>query len=186
MTRPSRVVLVAVLAALLACQCVTLRTAGAQGSREPLVRDLSAVCTGEAGWDPATGDCAAIVHVLRGRAERQGVSLARMVHAYSGRHTGREASPRPWVAHLRLDGEQPAEWPASASWTRYRQPWLVLVAHVRDVLAGNVDDPCDGEADHWGGPMDDHRAERAGWTRLDCGPTRNHFWHVARREGGAS
>jgi hypothetical protein len=53
------------------------------------------------------------------------------------------------------------------------------VAHAREALSGRVADPCGGEADHWGARSLDRRA--LGWTRLDCGPTRNVFWRVPRR-----
>lgn len=171
------------VALFVACLWLVLRWAPAGAQDRSARLDLARICAGEAGLVDANeiGDCAAIVHVLQRRAERQGVPLTYMTRAYSGRHVGVEASPRPWVAGLRLDGRQPAEWPASASWARYRPAWLELVRHVDDVLEGAVLNPCPG-ADHWGGRMDDHRAERAGWTRIECDmPTRNRFWRVPRR-----
>ena len=140
--------------------------AGAQGPiavrHGPGVRlDLARVCVGEGGWSTERGDCAAIIFVLVRRAERVGVSLEHMARAYSGRHLGVEASPRPWIAGLRIDGRAPAEWPASAPrWTRYRRAWLELLEHVQDTLDGRVLDPCPG-ADHWGGAMDFWRVPRA-------------------------
>lgn len=152
-----------------------------------LVLALARVCAGEAGWQVDSGDCAAIVHVLSRRAAARGLTLERMAQLYSGRHVGIEASPRPWVAHLTLDGAEPDEWPASASWPRHRDAWLEIVEHVRAVLRGDVNDPCGGRSAHWGAPYgaDLRRAIDAGWVREDCGRTRNAFWSLPGR-GNAS
>ena len=152
--------------------------------RPELVRRLAAVCVAEAGWSTDTGDCAAIVSLLMRRADRLGLRPRVMVRAYSSRHFDRERTDRRrWIAHLALDGSRPRGWPRQLAWERYRPRWLATVEHVRAVLRGEVADPCGGEADHWGGPMDDHRARRAGWTRVECSaPTRNRFWRVPGRE----
>ena len=57
---------------------------------------LARVCAHEAGWD-ALADCSAIYDVLRGGAERHGMTLRAFAHAYSGRALRGQTS-RPWMA----------------------------------------------------------------------------------------
>lgn len=151
------------------------------GPLEATIEALARVCVAEAGWEVDTRDCAAIVHVLQRRARARHVALERMVRLYSSRHFDpRRTDPRRWIADLRLAAERPDGWPSHALWEHHRARWLETIEHVRDVLRGELDDPCDGAADHWGmrhGP-DLERARRAGWRLLDCGETRNAFWSV--------
>lgn len=162
--------------------------AGAQAN-DTTVEALARVCAAEAGWDTRTGDCAAIVHLLRRRAQRHEIRVATMARLYSSRHFDRERlDRRRWIAGLRLDGRRPGGWPGRLPWSRYRAAWRQVIAHVRAVLRGEVGDPCPG-ADHWGGPMDDWRARAAGWARVECSSsTRNRFWNVpqAPSRGGDS
>jgi len=159
----------------------------ASGAPRPVDAEACArVSVGEAGWDPATGDAAAITNVLRRRAERRGVSISRMARLYSTGHFDGARSRRRWIAGLTLAASRPSGWPAQLAWRGdYRARWLAMVEHVRSVLRGEVPDPCPG-ADHWGGPMDDWRAERAGWARVECrSPTRNRFWRSGRVRGAS-
>ena len=180
------------LAAILALYAWALR-AGAQIPLHPApahpahVEALARICVAEAGWDTATGDCAAIVALLARRAERLGLRPITMARAYSSRHfDARRTDARRWIADLGLRAHEPRGWPSALDWQgRYRPAWLATVAHVEALLraGGDVAAPCAGLADHWGAPhgADLRRALRAGWQRLDCGPTRNAFWRVPRR-----
>lgn len=159
----------------------------ASGAPRPADAEACArVAVGEAGWDPATGDAAAITHVLRRRAERRDVSISRMARLYSTGHFDGSRSRRRWIVGLTLAASRPSGWPAQLAWRGdYRARWLAMVEHVRSVLRGEVEDPCSGEADHWGSRSeqlpDIHRARAAGWEQLDCGATANAFWRVPRR-----
>ena len=153
---------------------------------DALVEALARVCAAEAGWDTSTGDCAAIVPLLERRASLLGVDTLTMTRRYANAHFDRRRTDaRRWTAYLELAAREPRGWPRDLDWNRFRDRWLAIVEHVRAVLRAEVADPC-GEArpDHWGGPMDDARARRAGLRRVDCGPTRNRFWCVPRRRGG--
>jgi hypothetical protein len=168
MTRP--------LILALACVLVAEPVAADDGA----ALDLARICVGEAGWQTDSGDCAAIVHLLTRRAGRLGLSVRTMARAYSPRHTGQRPSRRPWIAQLDPSGVQPAAWPDGPSWERHRPLWLEVQAHVRAVLAGEVEDPCAGEPDHWGARYgaDLRRARAAGWREVDCGGTANAFWSL--------
>lgn len=87
-------------------------------------------------------------------------------------------------ARAEPDSDAPSGWPSRVPWARFRDRWLATIEHVRAVLGGHVADPCEGAADHWGAPYgaDLERARRLGFVRLACGPTRNAFWRVPRRE----
>lgn len=175
------------LLALLALYAAIL--AGQVGAQElapaARVEALARICVAEAGWEPATGDCAAIAHVILRRARRLGLRPRTMARRYSRRHfDATRTDERRWIVGRELRGAEPAGWPAGLDWREYRARWLEMVEHVRELLAGSVSDPCGGEADHWGAPygVDLARARRAGWRRLDCGPTRNAFWSIDRGE----
>ena len=172
------------VALFLSALWLALRVQSQDAPRASERLDLGRICVGEGGWSSTeTGDCAAIAFVLQRRAELRGLSLRAMARAYSGRHLGTRASPRPWIAGLRLDGGMPRRWPASRrAWSRYRGRWLDVLEYAQDVLDGEVLDPCPG-ADHWGmrTGIDWERAQRAGWDLVECDlPTRNAFWHVPR------
>jgi len=147
-----------------------------------VVLALAQLCASEAGLRTDVGDCPAIYHVIRRRSERSGLSWIAMARRYSTRvYDAERTGSRRYLPHLRLDGRRPRHWPEGHSWARYRPRWLALVDHSRAVVAGEVEDPCPG-ALHWGGRMDDHRAVRAGWSRVECSaPTLNRFWDGVRR-----
>lgn len=172
------------LAALLAVYALVLSGRAGASSSPLAAEDCARIGIGEAGWDPATGDAAAITHLLQRRADRQGLSLRRMARLYSSSHFDEGRTHRRWVVGLTTEARRPPGWPSGLPWRGgYRELWLRMLEHVRAVLRGEVPDPCPG-ADHWGGAMDDWRAERAGWERVDCStPTRNHFWRVPRAQG---
>lgn len=141
---------------------------------------LARICASEAGLR-ITPDCAAIHAVLIDRARRMGISYRRAACAYSTRTCTRSRDDeRAWIAHLRSDGRRPERWPAQASWRRQRGAWLSLLEHAGHVLRGDVAADC--APHHWGMPrgIDLRRARLAGWTRIDCGETRNAFWRVPR------
>lgn len=168
-------------AALYALAWCTIRWAPVAhaSADERTIEALARVCTAEGGWRTAeTGDCAAIAYLLRRRARRLGTTTLRMARRYSSRHFDTTRTDRrAWIAGLTLAARRPRGWPRALPWARYRPRWLAIVEHVRAITDGHVPDPCPaGQAMHWGCEADDVRAHRAGWTRLDCGPTRNHFW----------
>lgn len=144
---------------------------------------LARVCIAEAGWRVMhTGECAAIYDVVRSRAKARGVSEERALFDYAANHFDEERSSRPWVAQLTATAERPDAWPPGLAWPRYQRRWLWTIRHARKVLRGEVASPCIGPVDHWGGAMDDHRAERVGLERVRCDSgVRNHFWRSRAR-----
>ena len=146
---------------------------------------LARLCVSEAGWDCwQTGDGAAIYDVLRTRSAARRQTWRTAARSYAP-HVGGRLAPRTargrWVAQLREDGEQPAGWPARASWSAYRERWLGVLAEARRVVAEGVVSPCSERVEHWGGVVDRERARRLGMRRVDCGPTRNDFYARGER-----
>lgn len=182
----TRIVLTLAPALLALAYAATLRTAAAQPAPvdEALVEALARVAVAESGWDPATGDASAIARVLIRRAARRDLPPLVLVRAYCDLHFDRSRrDPRRWIADLELDAHRPRGWPAGLAWSRYRPLWLAMLEHIRGVLRGEVADPCGGRGDHFGSHLDDWRARRAGWTRVDCGGvTRTHVWAIAGGE----
>jgi len=173
---------------LLAVLMLTATPAAAQ-RRDSDALVLARVCAHEAGWE-SLSDCSAIYEVLRGGAERHGMTLRAYAYAYSGRALRGQTS-RPWMAALREDGAEPAGWPrtryvvqrdgsarasAHPPWSGYRAQWMALLAHARGLLAGEVASSCVEPPHDWGGSMDAARATRIGLVPVDCGVTRNRFY----------
>lgn len=147
---------------------------------------ISRVCASEIGLTGEHEECAAIHAVLRGRAERAGISLVSMARAYSSRVFELDRTDaRRWVAHLDARGREPLGWPDVASWSHHRPRWLALHDAAGAILRGEIEHGCEGDLDHWGmsleGSIDMRRAERAGWTRVVCPESyRNAYWRVER------
>lgn len=133
-------------------------SATADASMRRDVLTLAQMCAGEA--RPTDLDaCTAMVHVIRRRALARGVSISSHARAYSAVFRG----SRPWLLELDARGRRPASWPP-ASWGRYRPQWMDLLAHVRAVLAGEIEDPCP-DAVHFGSlRLDGHRMRD--WDRV--------------------
>lgn len=148
---------------------------------------LARVCASEiglhaAGTDVHTAECAAIARVLAGRSSTIASAAAR----YSGRVFDRDrAGGRAWVVFLDAEGREPAHWPRSVRWSHFRARWLALYAAAGRIVRGELADTCVEDVDHWGmrSGVDLERAQRFGWTEVDCGATRNAFWRARRRRG---
>jgi hypothetical protein len=156
-------------------------TAGAtERAHPPPQLALAQICASEASVQTESDDCAAIAEVLRRRSHT--LSFTKVALRYSTRvfHRGRQDGRR-WLAHLSPSGAQPEGWPEALPWSKWRGRWLELYEHAGRILRGDVQSPCSTPPDHWGGPMDDWRAIKAGWNRVDCGRTVNNFWSVPRR-----
>lgn len=190
----------------LACALAAPPPARAQRDQQPALA-LARVCASEIGLTGDPEECAAIYAVLASRAERNGLSVRAMAHAYSTRVFDRDRTDRrAWIAHLRPDGREPAGWPRTVvvgpegsgpsqvrggpAWSRYRDRWLALIDAAGAIVRGEIASPCAGPVDHWGARhgVDLERARRAGWTEVECRlssgePTRNAFWNVGRAGG---
>lgn len=175
--------------------------AGAQHERIDDQLALARVCASEIGLSGSALECAAIHDVLARRARRWDTTLAWAARTYSDRVFDRERRDRrAWIAHLRPDGRMPAGWPETttvrrdgaervvrhAPWGAFRRRWLRLYGEAGRIVRGEIASPCQASVDHWGmrHGIDMERARRAGWSEVDCGPTRNAFWHVPRRDEG--
>ncbi|MFW6049757.1 MAG: hypothetical protein ACODAU_01210 [Myxococcota bacterium] len=156
-------------------------SAEGQGHGLPGQLALAKVCASEASVQTETDDCAAIAQVLIRRA--RGKPLGVMARAYSTRVFERNRrDARRWIAHLHPAGLRPEGWPETLPWEKWQKRWLALYQHAGRILRGEVDNPCQRPPDHWGGDMDDWRAEKAGWRKVNCGDTHNNFWSVRQRK----
>lgn len=162
---------------------------------------LARVCASEIGFGGAPDECAAIHDVLSRRASRWDTSLSWAARTYSNRVFDRDRRDgRAYIAHLRPDGRRPEGWPEvttvrrggasrvvrHAPWGAFRERWLGLYEAAGRIVRGEIRSPCRDAVDHWGmrHGVDMERARRAGWLEVDCGPTRNAFWHVPRAQEG--
>lgn len=134
-------------------------------------------CYVEATWSEA--DCAALLWVVRKRAERSGRTFVDTLLAYSALKSDsrRVREVRSWTAD-----DVPGQ---SASWNRR---WAKLRTLAADVLAGRVQDPCSARTVHWGGMSlrGDHeraqRALRAGkWVLARCSQRTSNTFFEERR-----
>jgi hypothetical protein len=136
---------------------------------------------GEVGWR-ITKEHAAVawVYAMRANQSRRHDFLG-MVKRYSAavRNPGRIRNP--WLFELGLDGARPGSWPYGPLWKgRYQQAWFRLLQLADLWRAGKIANPCPG-ANHFGGPMDRHRAENRHWYRVKCKMrTRNSFYDSRR------
>jgi len=134
---------------------------------------LARICVSEAGWEIGD-DCGSILSVLRSRSERMRIPLMQAMRAYSSRTFDRSRTDsRRWIAELSGNG-----FPRGLA-ARHQSKWRQLLDHAGELLA-NPASTCD--VHHWGSNHgnDLARALRAGWTRVDCGDTKNAFWNMAR------
>jgi hypothetical protein len=162
---------------------------------------LARVCASEAGLSGTPEECAAIHDVLARKARRWDARLPWAAQAYSSRVFDRDRRDgRAWIAYLRPDGREPSNWPdvvtvrrrgetvsvRHAPWGAFRDRWLTLYEAAGRIVRGEIPSPCAGPVDHWGmrHGIDFERAQRAGWTEVDCGQTRNAFWAIPERGQG--
>jgi hypothetical protein len=159
-------------------------TAGQSPARVPaadgegaIARTEPATLLAQACWLEATyrhDDCAAIVHVIKRRAARAGVSVAAMAVRYSALDSGTERAAQALRLPAGLDA---AELPK----------WHALTSVVEGALSGRVKSPC-GRADHWGArnlPRDRDRARKAidegRWRLLGCTTANAFYAETGRR-----
>jgi hypothetical protein len=146
---------------------------------------LARVCVSEAGWT-YDGDCPAIYEVLKFHAQHRGISFVQFARAYSDRVFDRRRSDRRrWIAWLSPTFERPRGWPSRVlTWERGAELWRERLDHAEGIIRGDVEQPCQKTPHHWGARygVDRTRAERAieegRWEVVNCGHTRNAFYHV--------
>lgn len=148
--------------------CLTIPAPTEANQTDPNVLDMARTVVAECGWD-STEDQVAVIHVLRRRARRAGMEDWQMARAYSAAW---KTKKRPWTLQLRADMKAPRSWPSEAAWANYRQRWAKVIELVKDT----PEDPCEGQALHFGDQHGDRaRARRAGWRKLSCGRL-NDYW----------
>lgn len=152
-----------------------LRTSRVDAQRDDDAVILARICVSEAGWADSD-DCAAIHAVIAGIAEREGMSWRSAARAASPRLAACTVSRR-WLCGLDERGDEPAHWPSTASWSRYRDDWLSALRRARQIMSGEHAHRCAEAPRTWGSVEDFARARRAGRRMrvIDCGDTRNRF-----------
>lgn len=154
-----------------------------QSVEDQLVASRAVVA--EAGWN-VTGvharDAAAVLWVLVRRYARPHIrerytTFAAFVTAYSTPlRTQRTARARAIAALGPLDEPRPPLQGTLAAWERVQ-------TFVHRFARGQVEDPCRGQAEHFGSVADG--APRS-FERLDCGRTSNVFYRVRKRKAPES
>lgn len=141
---------------------------------------LARSCVGEAGFDAAErGECAAIWHVYRKRAELLNKPIDKITRKYSAAvKRGRHNAHRKWIFGLDATGRKPRGWSSQLDWNRYRMKWLITLALAEQFLSGSIPDPIP-QAQHYGGPMD-HKLDARQWRRIKTERFANWFY-VSRR-----
>lgn len=138
---------------------------------------LARICVSESGWD-SPADCSAILEVLRWGGYHHGTHWLTHAQSYSRRLFGGARRHRGWPSHLRVDGEEPEQWPSTVAWSAYRARWLSILATARR-MAAHPTANCEEAPTDWGGRVDLDRARRLGMVPVSCGATRN--WFFVRR-----
>lgn len=131
-------------------------------------RDLADVARCLVAEDERGTDWGALLDVLARRAASHGMTSAGVARAYCAVHR----VPRPSARQARIRALPDANPP----------PRLAAI-YARALNAARSGGPGMCVAEHWGAATgeDYARAMRAGWTRVDCGSTRNAFWTVPAR-----
>lgn len=163
---------IAIFLAALCCDSVALCA-----KKEDTALWLARSCVGEAGWDAHhTGECAAILHIYKKRAQILNWSIHRVVHKYSAAIKRLKDRKNRWVLDLNRAGTRPKDFPKNITWAKYKQNWLKSVALADAFLNGHIEDPLP-QADHYGSRVDSWRAKGAGWKRVHAS-FRNQFWRI--------
>ena len=154
--------------------------AGQIANDDETVLVLAMAAVAEATWRES--DHAGVLHVIRKRAERAGVSLQAMALDYVAAFDPRTVpSDRlRWVLQLNLQATRPEAFPLTLSWSAHVEKWLAVIAMVRAFVAdpSSVVDPCP-RAVHWAGTGD---ALRGRMVPARCSvPTANTFVRLERR-----
>jgi len=138
---------------------------------------------GEVGWRrPEEQAAVAWVYATRARSSSKGFGW--MLRRYSAAIRAPGLKRQPWIGEI-MDHRRPLSWPRGPRWTGlHDRAWLDVVELVDGFEAGLVPNPCP-EANHYGGPIDDHRARKARWVRV-CRDKRfrNRFFDSRRLTGG--
>ena len=177
--RVRRAVLVA-LALVLACALLSAAPAEAQADHVLLAR----TCVSEAGWISPT-DCPAILAVIRGIADRDGVSFRRAWALASPRLAECSVNRR-WLCGLVERCTEPANWPRVVverdgtvrphpPWSAFRARCVEAMSAAAYFMAHEADGPpCETPPRSWGSwgdvaarePLSDRT-----WVPVDCGET---------------
>jgi hypothetical protein len=134
----------------------------------------------EAGWDEIE-DQVAIAYVLlrRWRLARKQFprySMVTVIKKYcAGFRDVAFTKRQKWVKNLTLDAKRPKGWPNDISWRDYQEEWTEVLDLAETWRRGGLEDPCNGRAMYWGGPMD-RPSKRM--IKMDCGETKNRFYTV--------
>lgn len=131
-------------------------------------RDLADVARCLVAEDERGTDWGALLDVLARRAASHGMTSAGIARAYCAVHR----VPQPSSRQARIRALPLANPPPRLA---------AIYARALDAARSGGAGTC--AAEHWGAATgeDYARALRAGWTRVDCGVTRNAFWLVPAR-----
>ncbi len=129
-----------------------------------LVLLLAQTCVAELSFPAGTEECAAMFEVNARNAARRGIGIAQQTREFNAYwHSPKQQAQRPWIAHLTLDGTQPAQWTTHLPWERRKGSWEAVVARarvfVRDYPRGRHRSVCPGADDYGGNPDDERGAE---------------------------
>lgn len=180
--------------------------------RGPDVRDLNGNGdTEETLWQSVDWgyDCWAIHEVLLRGAARHHIRYRSYAQAYArGVFHPRSRAGNHWAGGLTPAGAEPPSWPRVVTrqrngvvevlphlpWRSVRPNWFHAWEVVQEISRAGLDSVdewsvCERPVHHWGSPtLDHHRAVRAGWDTVHCGPatgelTANRFYFAQELAG---
>ncbi len=127
---------------------------------------LARSCVGESGFFN-TEECIAIAWVYATRAKEAGWPFIKMTKKYSAALKRHKRHRRPWIFQLNASGRKPKSWPDGVMWSRYKGPWLDILAALDEWQAGKMPNPVPG-ANHFGSPEDERASVKVrGWLKMD-------------------
>lgn len=126
---------------------------------EYLALMLAMTCVSEIDFQPSPAECMVMWSINDRTARRRKLTIEQQTLAFNSFWDERNATKRPWIANLRLDGERPDGFPENLDWEHFRPMWTRylnaakryateprpgICRHANDYAAPTMGPACDG------------------------------------------
>lgn len=141
---------------------------------------LAQTCVAEIGFQKSPRECVLMWQTNQVQAAQRGRTLYLQARLYNNYWIGRHSrARRPWIRELTYSGQKPRQWPAGASWVKYRPRWLKYVSAADGFVKGRYKKRYCPAASHYGAP---HERRNKKMKRVMCfgGNTKQWYWRVER------